>query len=222
MTASGEMRWGILGPGYIAEQFAADLPSSVTGRLAAVASRDAGRAAEFGARHGAARTYGSYDELLADDDVDAVYIALPNHLHLEWVERCAEAGKHVLCEKPLALTEDQARRAVAAADKGGVVLLEAFMYRMHPQIALLVELLRDRVVGDVRLVECSFGGNMRGGHENYRMQKSAGGGALMDLGCYGVSMSRLIAGVVTGRGAAEPTSVKALGHLGGTSGVDEW
>lgn len=226
MTDSHEarpgLRWGVLGTGFIAEQFCADLPFARHGRVRAVASRDAGRAAGFAARYGIPESYGSYEALLADPHIDCLYIALPNHLHLEWTERGSDLGKHVLCEKPLAMNSREAHAAVAAAERNGVVLLEAFMYRMHPQIAELARLLAAGTIGEVRLLEASFGGNLRGGHSNYRMQREAGGGALMDLGCYGVSMARLVAGVMAGQRFADPVSVQAAGRIGPDSQVDEW
>ncbi|SFN60842.1 Gfo/Idh/MocA family protein [Mycetocola miduiensis] len=216
------LRWGILGVGYIAPQFARDVLRSRFGTLTAVASRDAARAAELAAAHGAAKHFGSYQELLDDNEVDAVYIALPNHLHLEWTEKSARAGKHVLCEKPIALNAAQAARAAQTAEEHGVALLEGYMYRAHPQMTELVRLLGDGVIGEVRVMESSFGGHMHGGYDNYRMQRAAGGGALMDLGCYGLSLSRLVAGIGTGRRFAEPVSARATARIGERSRVDEW
>jgi predicted dehydrogenase len=216
------LRWGVLGVGYIAPQFARDVPLSRTGALAAVASRNAGRAADLARAHAASKHFGSYQELLDDDGSDAVYIALPNHLHLEWIERSAQAGKHVLCEKPIGLNAAQAARAAATAREHGVTLMEGYMYRAHPQIAELTRLLADGAIGEVRVVEASFGGNMRGGHDNYRMQRDAGGGALMDLGCYGVSLSRLVAGIGSGNRYADPVDVTGIARIGRESGVDEW
>ena len=217
-----ELRWGILGTGYIADLFAADLPAAGQGRVRAVASRDADRAAAFAARHDIGTAHRSYDALLADPDVDCVYLALPNHLHLEWTEQAARAGKHVLCEKPLAMNAREAAQAVATAQRHGVVLLEGFMYRMHPQITELYRLLGAGTIGEVRLLEASFGGNLHGRYDNYRMQRAAGGGALMDVGCYGVSMARLVAGAQAGRPFAEPVSVQAAARIGPRSQVDEW
>lgn len=216
------LRWGILGVGYIAPQFAADVPRSRSGVLTAVAGRDGRRAAELARTHGAPKHFGSYQDLLDDPDVDAVYIALPNHLHLEWIEKSAKAGKHVLCEKPMALNAAQAARAAHAANQHGITLMEGYMYRAHPQVAEVVRLLRDGTVGEVRVMESSFGGHMRGGYDNYRMQREAGGGALMDLGCYGLSLSRLVAGAASGRRFADPISVRATARIGEESQVDEW
>jgi predicted dehydrogenase len=221
-TSHAPLRWGVLGVGYIAPQFARDVPQSRFGTLTAVASRDAARAAELAAAHGAAKHFGSYQELLDDDEVDAVYIALPNHLHLEWTEKSARAGKHILCEKPIALNAAEAARASRSAEEHGVTLLEGYMYRAHPQMAELARLLHNGAIGEVRVMESSFGGHMHGGYDNYRMQRAAGGGALMDLGCYGLSLSRLVAGIGSGRRFAEPVSVKATARIGEKSQVDEW
>ncbi len=216
------LAWGILGTGYIADLFAADLPAAEHGQVRAVASRDADRAAAFADRHGITTWHASYDALLADPAVDCVYLALPNHLHLEWTERAARAGKHVLCEKPLAMNAREAAQAAETARRHGVVLLEGFMYRAHPQITELTRLLEAGDLGEIRVLEASFGGNMHGRYGNYRMQRAAGGGALMDLGCYGVSMARLVAGVQSGRRYAEPVSVQAAARIGSRSQVDEW
>ncbi|WP_022900715.1 Gfo/Idh/MocA family protein [Humibacter albus] len=216
------LRWGVLGVGYIAPQFARGVSLSRSGTLAGVASRNAGRAAELARAHGAPKHFGSYLELLDDDEIDAVYIALPNHLHVEWTERSALAGKHVLCEKPIALNAAEAAHAAAVARESGVTLMEGFMYRAHPQITEMTRLLSKGEIGNVRVMECSFGGNMRGGDKNYRMQREAGGGALMDLGCYGVSLSRLVAGIGSGASFADPINVTGIARIGQTSGVDEW
>jgi predicted dehydrogenase len=221
-VAAPGLHWGILGTGFIAEQFAADLPCAHYGRVRAVASREQKRACRFAARHGIPDAYGSYRALLDDPGVDCVYIALPNHLHREWTQQAASTGKHVLCEKPLTMNAREAAQVIAAAEHNQVILLEGFMYRMHPQIAELVRLLQAGAIGDVRVIEASFGGNMHGGFGNYRMQLEAGGGALMDLGCYGVSLARLIAGVISGQPFAEPASIRAAARIGPRSRVDEW
>ncbi len=216
-----KIRWGILGTGNIARQFAVDAPRSASGVVVAVASRQLDRAKTFAAEHGIPDAYGSYEDLLDADDVDAVYISLPNHLHSAWVERCAEQGKHILCEKPLALNRAQAETAFDSAERQGVLLVEGFMYRTHPQIARLLELVADDAIGEVRVVEASFGKNMHD-ESNIRMSNAMGGGAILDLGSYGVSISRLVVGAATGRPSGEPTDLRAVGHIGGRSRVDEW
>jgi predicted dehydrogenase len=206
-------RWGILATGSIARTFAEHLPTSATGELVAVASRDAARARAFAADFGV-RAHDSYDALLADPDVDAVYIATPHPQHAPWAIRAAEAGKDVLCEKPLAVNEAEAAAMVEAARANGVVLQEAFMYRTHPQTVALVHALPE--IGDVvsiDAVHCFFGG-LRLDPDNRLLSRELGGGAILDVGCYCVSGALLVAG-------AEPVEVTGTGHLGAT-GVDEW
>ncbi len=213
--------WGILGPGNIARAFAGQLPQSATGRLAAVASRDPGRAARFAAEFGAQRSYGDYAELLADDEVHAVYVATPHPLHFEWSLRAIEAGKHVLCEKPLTLNHAWSMALVEAARRADVFLMEAYMYRCHPQTRRLVELIRDGAIGEVRHVDASFAFATDLRAEGRLFDPNLGGGGILDVGGYPVSMARLIAGVATGAAFADPVSVTAVGRIGET-GVDEW
>ena len=211
------MNWGILGTGGIAHLFAQGLADSQTGRLVAVGSRTRDAAQTFGASYGveAAHCHAAYEDLLADPSVEGVYIALPNHLHAAWTIAAAEAGKHILCEKPLTVHQAEAARVIEAARRYDVFLMEAFMYRCHPQTARLTELLRQGVVGEVRLVECSFSYNMGPRYDNIRLSNPAAGGGIMDVGCYPVSMARLIAG-------AEPVTVNGVAHIGAHSRVDEW
>ena len=173
-------------------------------------SRDAARAQAYAAEKGIERAHGSYEELLADPEVDAVYIPLPNSMHVPWTITALQAGKHVLCEKPLARDPrlvEQAFDAAAAADR---VLMEAFMWRFHPQTDELVRLVRSGAVGEVRYVHAAFAFGGIGG-ENVRLQKALEGGALMDVGCYCVSALRLLCG--------EPVRVSGEQVLGG-DGVD--
>ena len=210
-NGQGKLAWGILGTGGIARTFARALATSNTGALLAVGSRTADSAERFGAEFAIPRRYASYEALLADPDVQAVYISLPNHLHALWTIRCAEAGKHILCEKPLATNYGEAMTAVEAARQHDVFLMEAFMYRCHPQTARLVELLREKVIGDVRVIQAHFSFNMHGPrHENIRQQNAAAGGGIMDVGCYCASMARLVAGAALGQPFADPLQVKAL------------
>ena len=157
------------------------------------ASREAERAQAYAAEHGLERWWESYDALLADPDVDAVYIALPNSLHVEWSIRALEAGKHVLCEKPMGRDPDAVARAFDVADRTGLVLMEAFMYRHHPQIKRAHELLDEGAVGEVRLVRAAFCSTL-GRPADVRWSPELGGGALLDVGCYCVSGLRLFAG----------------------------
>lgn len=216
-----QLNWGVIAPGVIARAFAGQLPRSRTGRLVAVGSRDAGRAAAFAAEFGAARSYGTYQQVLDDADVDAVYIAAPHPAHAEWVVRAAVAGKHVLCEKPLAVTWAHAMAAVEAARRHDVFLMEAYMYRCHPQIRLLADLVRDGVVGEVRQVRASFAFAATPNPAGRLFAPELGGGGILDVGGYPVSAARLVAGAARGLPFADPVGVTGAGHLGET-GVDEW
>lgn len=206
------LQWGVLGVARIALN--AVIPAiqrSANGHLIAIASRTPGKADETAGRLGIPRGHGSYEALLADPEVEAVYIPLPNSMHREWTIRCAEAGKHVLCEKPLALTAADAEEMIAACRHRGVVLMEAFMYRFHPRTLRVAELAAQGALGEVRLVRASFTFRVRS-PENIRLQPDLGGGSLYDVGCYGVNASRMLLG--------EPTSAFAFGRIG-ASGVDE-
>lgn len=228
MTA--KLNWGILATGMIARKFAHDLPGSRTGRLVAVGSRSLAAAEKFAADFGntkrdglgAIRAHGSYEALLADPEVQAVYIAPPHPQHLEWTLRAAEAGKHILCEKPLALNRADTDRMVAAARRHKVFLMEAFMYRCHPQTARLAELVRDKAIGELRVIEATFAVNFPFDPAHRIYNKALGGGGILDLGCYPVSFARLLAGAVLGRSFAEPLEFKGGGRLNAVTGVDEY
>jgi predicted dehydrogenase len=207
------LRLGILGCASIARHFARDVAPSRRVRIEAVASRDAAKAEAFAAQYGIARAHASYEALLADDALDAIYVPLPNSLHAEWVVRAAQRGRHVLCEKPLAMGLDEARAMFAAARQHGVMLLEAYPWWFQPQTAALVELLQSGAIGSVRTVQASFGFTLRDpGGTNIRSIAALGGGALMDAGCYCLSLIRL---AIPGR----PQRVQASARLGST-GVD--
>ena len=209
------LTWGILGTGAIAGTFARGIAASETGALLAVGSRTQEAADRFGAEFGVQRRYPSYDALLEDPDVQAVYISLPNHLHGEWTIKCARAGKHILCEKPLTTNYAEAMIVLEEVRRAGVFLMEAFMYRCHPQTARLKEIVDAGAIGEVRVIECAFSYNMGPEYENIRLSNEAAGGGIMDVGCYTASMARLLAG-------AEPDVVQGVAHIGGTSRVDEY
>ena len=178
--------------------------------VVAVGSRDRARGEAFAAEHGIGRVHGSYEELLADPDVEAVYIPLPNSLHVPWSIRALEAGKHVLCEKPLTRRAAEAEAAFDAADRAGRLLMEAFMWRYHPQTEALVRLAGE--IAPLRVVRAAFGFPMPPDDvANVRLQGSLEGGALMDVGCYCVSALRLLGG--------EPERVQGELVAGG-DGVD--
>ncbi len=172
--------------------------------MRAVASRSRDKAQEFARESGIPRGYGSYEELLADKEIEAVYIPLPNHMHAEWVKKCADAGKHVLCEKPFAMDAREAEDAVRHAEKRGVRVMEAFMYRFHPQWQRAREIVKAGELGDVHSVHTLFTYMLKD-PANIRNVLSMGGGGLPDIGCYAVSTARFIFG-------REPTRVISLVH----------
>lgn len=189
------LRWGVLGCANIALR--AVIPAiqqSRTNRVVAIASRDLDRAKEAASRLEIERAYGSYEELLADPDIDAVYIPLPNHLHAEWTIRAASAGKHVLCEKPIALTADEASRMVEACREAGVHLAEAFMYRHHPRYAAIRQAIAEGAIGEIRSIRGAFTFNRPDDLENVRFRLDYGGGSVYDVGCYPISAARMILG----------------------------
>ena len=221
MTDVQPIRWGIIGPGTIARTFADGIAHSKTGKLVAIASRNPGKPG-LGDGFPGARIIAGYEALLADPDVDAVYIATPHTGHAEWAIKAVRAGKHVLVEKPIALTAYDADAVFHEARKAGVFAGEAYMYRLHPQTAKLVELIKSGVIGDVRIIRTSFGFNMGGFKPEHRLfANDAAGGGILDVGGYPVSMARLIAGAVSGKPFFEPEKVSGVAHLG-QSGVDEW
>lgn len=216
------LRWGIIATGGIARSFARGVAHSTGSVVVAVASRTQTAADSFALEFSVPRAYGSYAALLADPAVEAVYIATPHPQHVEWVLAAATAGKHVLCEKPLALTQADAARAVEACARAGVLLMEAFMYRCHPQTAQIVELVRAGRVGRVGLVQAAFGYAGAFDPTNRFWNKALGGGGILDVGCYPVSFARLIAGVQDGRPFAEPRRVTGAVQLHPETGVDMW
>jgi len=187
------LRWGILGPGRIAPRMVRAVGKTPRGELLAVASRDRERAAAFARTHDIPRSFGSYDDLLADAELDVVYISLPNHLHAEWTIRALESGKHVLCEKPLAMDVDQVDAIMAASERTGRIAVEAFMYLHHPQILRAVELAQGGDLGALVLVHGSFSFFLTY-PDDPRVDLAKGGGSLWDVGCYPVSFARRVAG----------------------------
>src|SRR5438105_4075950 len=194
MSTPPQLNWGILATGNIATAFAQGVSHSKTGKLVAVGSRSQEKADKFGSEHNVAKRYGSYEALLADPNVHAVYVATPHPQHVDWAIRAARAKKHVLVEKPLAVNHAQAMAIVEAAVENDVFLMEAFMYRCHPQTAKLLELIRERTIGDVRMIRASFGFNSAFNPDSRVYSNALAGGGILDVGCYPVSMSRLIAG----------------------------
>jgi predicted dehydrogenase len=207
------VRWGILSTADIGmSKVTPAIQAASNSEVVAIASRDPGRAAEAATELGIRDAYGTYEELLAADDVDAVYIPLPNDMHAEWVYRAAAAGKHILCEKPLAMSEREASEMVSACEKARVKLQEAFMYRHHPSWVEAVRLVRSGAIGDLQAVQSWFSYS-NDDPANIRNRMENGGGAVMDIGCYNVNLSRLLF-------EAEPVSVASVVHRDPVMGID--
>ncbi|HET7371739.1 MAG TPA: Gfo/Idh/MocA family oxidoreductase, partial [Gemmatimonadaceae bacterium] len=207
------VRWGVLGAANIAvEKVIPAMMRSARSRVVAIASRDEAKATGAAKRLGIPRAYGSYDALLADPEIEAIYNPLPNHLHVRWSIRAAEAGKHVLCEKPIALSAVEAMELRAARDRTGVLIGEAFMVRSHPQWLEARRLVESGRIGELKLVSGHFS-YFRRDPQDIRSRPEFGGGALMDIGCYPVTLSRWLF-------AAEPTEVIAQIERDPDFGVD--
>ena len=203
------VRWGLMSTAQINLAILEGVRLTERAAVIAVASRDQGRADAYAREHGIERALGTYEALLSDPDVEVVYISLPNSLHVEWSIRALEAGKHVLCEKPLDRRPDAVERAFDAADQAGRLLMEAFMYRHHPQTRKVADLVADGAIGRLRQLRSSFSFTLAD-LADVRMLPELDGGALMDLGCYCISMQRLLAGepeLVFGRQRTGSTGV---------------
>jgi len=204
------VRWGLLSTARINEAILKGAQQSDRTEVVAVASRDQARADAYANERGLAHAYGSYEALLEADDVDVVYNSLPNGMHVDWSVRALEAGKHVLCEKPMDRRVAEVERAFDIADRAGLLLMEAFMYRHHPQTRKAAELVREGAIGELRHLVSRFSFTLAN-KADVRLLPELDGGALMDLGCYCVSMQRVLAG--------EPQRVVGFQRIGG-GGVD--
>jgi predicted dehydrogenase len=214
-AAPAAVRWGILGTGNIAGKFAAAIVAiAPRARLQAVGSRAAAKAQAFAQAHGIPRAYGSYESVLADPEVDAVYISLPNHLHARWSIDAARSGKHILCEKPAAMTARELEGVLKEVRMLNVFYMEAYAYRCHPRYRALRKVLESGAIGAIRMLHATFAFDGSALERPRIFAPELGGGGLMDVGVYPLSWLRWIAG-------AEPIAAKALGLKGG-SGVDEW
>jgi D-xylose 1-dehydrogenase (NADP+, D-xylono-1,5-lactone-forming) len=209
-VAMEPVRWGILSTARINHAVLDPARETQKADVIAVGSRDQARAEEYAREHDIERAYGGYEALLEDPDVEAVYISLPNSLHVEWSIRALEAGKHVLCEKPFGRRPDEVERAFDVAERDDLLLMEAFMYRHHPQTRRLEELVASGGIGELRQLRASFSFTLAD-PTDVRLLPELDGGALMDVGCYCVSGCRLLGG--------EPEQVLGLQHVGPT-GVD--
>jgi D-xylose 1-dehydrogenase (NADP+, D-xylono-1,5-lactone-forming) len=203
----GVIKLGIVSTAHINRLVIPGAHASDKVDLIAVASRDQARADEYARKWEIERAYGSYDALLADPDVDAVYISLPNTMHAEWSIKAVEAGKHVLVEKPFSRHPEEVEQSFDAAERAGRLLTEAFMYRHNPQAARLAELVGEGAIGELRVIRAAFSYSLYDA-DNIRLRTDVEGGSLMDVGCYCVSGSRLLAG--------EPDSVFGRAHVGPT------
>ncbi|MBX3084934.1 MAG: Gfo/Idh/MocA family oxidoreductase [Anaerolineae bacterium] len=209
-----KIRWGILSTARIGEN--AVIPAihqSRNGVAAAVGSRDIEKGKAFAARNNIPKVYGSYEELIADPDIDAIYNPLPNGLHGEWSIKAAQGGKHVLCEKPLANNAAEAQHMADEFKQHGVLLAEAFMYRFHPQTEKVKQMVDSGAVGKIHLIQAAFSFSIED-EGDVRLSKELVGGALMDVGCYCLNVTRYMLG-------EEPIEVKAIADFGEKTGVDE-
>ncbi len=210
---SDKVRWGILSTANIGRRVIPAIHASHNGVVAAVCSRSLERAQAFAAEQGIPRALGSYEELIADGEIDAIYNPLPNSMHAEWSIKCAEAGVPTLCEKPFASDAAEAQTIVDAFAQHEVLLAEAFMYRFHPQHARVKEIIASGSIGELQIINSSFTFAVSDG-ANIRLSKALAGGALMDVGCYCVNLMRFMTG-------EEPSRVTASGRIGAVTGVDE-
>ena len=213
------LNWGVMGAGGIAYVFCNGMRFTDTGQIFAVASRTQERRDRLATDFGISRQYDDYTDLLTDDDVDAIYIATIHPLHAEWAVKCAEAGKHLLVEKPISMNRAETEAMVNAARENDVFLMEAFMYRCHPQIAKMVELIQDGAIGDVLAIRATFGYRSGFNPQSRLYNHEMGGGGILDIGCYTASMARKIAGAAANELFLDPISVKGNGKIGPT-GVD--
>ncbi|MGI9325974.1 MAG: aldo/keto reductase [Pseudomonadales bacterium] len=211
---SSPLQWGILATGRIAGDFADALEQSPNNRLIACGSRSHASAQAFAERYTAVAAHGNYQALLDDPEVEAIYVATPHPAHAKWTIRALEAGKHVLCEKPLGLSHAEVMAMLAAARRADRFLMEAFMYRCHPQTQALKTLIENGAIGEVRHLQAAFGYHAPFDANSRLFANDLAGGGIMDVGCYPLSMARWLL-------QQEPLSVQAHGHLGRT-GVDEW
>jgi predicted dehydrogenase len=210
---SDKVRWGVMGTGGIASKFAGQMPDASESVLVASGSRSQESADAFAEKFGG-RALGSYEALLADPDVEAVYISLPNSMHHPWTIKALEAGKHVLCEKPIAANAQQAAEMFAAAKQHDRVLIEAFMYRCHPAVQEAIRRVRNGDIGDVKLIRSHFTFQRPVNTADVRYQSDLAGGSIMDVGSYCVNFSRALAG-------REPERVHAIANICET-GVDDY
>lgn len=215
-----KVKWGVLGTGNIARIFAMALLKSSSSMLYAVGSRNELTAETFASDYGATKYYPNYESLLADPEVSAVYIALPHSMHAEWAIKAAKAKKHILCEKPLTMNYQEALKVVEAAKQNCVLLMEAFLFRFHPQTHELKKLLKSKIIGDVHLINATFSFQSEGNRTESHEVKALGGGAILDVGCYPISMAMLIMGEIYSEPILEPDHILGVSSFSSV-GIDE-
>jgi predicted dehydrogenase len=219
---NNKVKWGILGTGNIAHIFAKAISESTTCELYAIGSRSEEKANSFASTYNLTKIYSSYVSLLSDPDIHAIYIALPHALHAEWAIKAAQAKKHILCEKPITINYKEAISVIEAANQNNVFIMEAFVFRSHPQTDKLRELIRNRHIGDVRIITATFSFKSEINKKFDKLiLKKLGGGAILDVGCYPISMTRLIVGEVSAINPSEPVNIIGLSHLN-KEGMDEY
>lgn len=212
--SSHKVRWGILGTSKISKVMANAIHESTVSELLGIASRSHTSAKAFADECNVAKCYDQYDALLSDPEIDAVYIGLPNHLHKEWIIRAALAGKHILCEKPFVTNLQDAQDVLAMVRKANVFCMEALMYRCHPFITKLRELMQEKVIGEVRLFNAVYMADIAS------VANKTEGGSILNLGCYPISLVRLLAGCAHGKQTAEPSDVISIGEMDGKRNND--
>ncbi len=213
------LNWGVMGAGGIAYVFCNAMRFTDTGQILAVASRTKSRADRLVNDFGISLQYNSYEALLEDSEIDAVYIATIHPLHEEWAIKCAEAGKHILVEKPISMNYAEAAAMVEAARENDVFLMEAFMYRCHPQIQQVVKLIQDGAIGEIHVIRATFSYRSNFNPNSRIYNHEMGGGGILDIGCYTASMVRKMAGAAENKPFLHPAVVKGNGKVGPT-GVD--
>ena len=218
-----KIRWGIIGPGSIAHNFADALKQTYSGELISIASRTSNKLEEFGNKYQIKNEFrfNDYDALLENENIDAVYIATPHVFHADLSIRAAGKGKHILCEKPGAVNFAEASRVIEKIKEAGVFYKEGFMYRCHPQIPALINIIKKNTIGNIKQITSSFGFDMKKVIPDHRLfDKKLAGGAILDVGLYPVSLSRMVAGAAIGKKFTNPVSISAKARIGET-GVDE-
>ena len=218
-----KIRWGIIGPGSIAHNFADALKQAYSGELISIASRTSSKLEEFGNKYQITKEFrfNDYDALLENENIDAVYIATPHVFHADLSIRAAGKGKHILCEKPGAVNFAEASRVIEKIKEAGVFYKEGFMYRCHPQIPELINIIKQNTIGNIKHITSSFGFDMQKVIPDHRLfDKKLAGGAILDVGLYPVSLSRMVAGAAIGKKFTNPVSISAKARIGET-GVDE-